>query len=144
MNYTASPTNGRQRTELLHALGAAVRKRRRRARAHAEGARPQRAGVSERFLAQLETGEGNISVARLEDVAEALGTDARLRCWTRASRLRPRRARSWPCSACGARARARSGRVARRLGVPFFELDALVAREAGMPLPTIFEMHGEA
>ncbi len=34
--------------------------------------------------------------------------------------------------------------VARRLGVPFFELDALVAREAGMPLPTIFEMHGEA
>jgi XRE family aerobic/anaerobic benzoate catabolism transcriptional regulator len=34
--------------------------------------------------------------------------------------------------------------VARRLGVPFFELDALVAREAGMPLSTIFEMHGEA
>ena len=32
------------------------------------------AGVSERFLVQLEAGEGNISVARLEDVAEALGT----------------------------------------------------------------------
>ena len=36
----------------------------------------ERAGVSERFLAQLETGEGNISVARLEDVAEALATTA--------------------------------------------------------------------
>jgi XRE family aerobic/anaerobic benzoate catabolism transcriptional regulator len=34
--------------------------------------------------------------------------------------------------------------VARRIGVPFYELDALVAREAGMPLATIFEMHGEA
>jgi XRE family aerobic/anaerobic benzoate catabolism transcriptional regulator len=34
--------------------------------------------------------------------------------------------------------------IARRLGVPFFELDALVARDAGMPLATIFEMHGEA
>jgi XRE family aerobic/anaerobic benzoate catabolism transcriptional regulator len=28
--------------------------------------------------------------------------------------------------------------------VPFVELDALVAREAGMALETIFEMHGEA
>ncbi len=35
----------------------------------------ERAGVSERFV-QLETGDGNISVARLEDVAEALGTTA--------------------------------------------------------------------
>jgi XRE family transcriptional regulator, aerobic/anaerobic benzoate catabolism transcriptional regulator len=35
-------------------------------------------------------------------------------------------------------------RVARRLRVPFVELDALVAREAGMSLDMIFEMHGEA
>jgi XRE family aerobic/anaerobic benzoate catabolism transcriptional regulator len=34
-------------------------------------------------------------------------------------------------------------RVADRLGVPFVELDALVAREAGMSLATMFEMHGE-
>src|SRR5438477_12914883 len=31
-------------------------------------------GVSVRFLAQLESGAGNISVARLADVAHALGT----------------------------------------------------------------------
>lgn len=30
-------------------------------------------GVSERFLAQLETGEGNISIIRLRDVAQAMG-----------------------------------------------------------------------
>ena len=35
-----------------------------------------RSGVSERFLAELEGGQGNISVARLQDVARALGTSA--------------------------------------------------------------------
>jgi XRE family aerobic/anaerobic benzoate catabolism transcriptional regulator len=34
--------------------------------------------------------------------------------------------------------------AARNLGVPFVELDALVAKHAGMSLPMIFEMHGEA
>jgi phytoene/squalene synthetase len=34
------------------------------------------AGVSERFLAQLEAGEGNISIIRLHHVADALGTAA--------------------------------------------------------------------
>src|SRR4051812_21174472 len=33
-------------------------------------------GVSVRFLAELEAGSGNISVARLADVAQALGTTA--------------------------------------------------------------------
>src|SRR5262249_61970982 len=34
-----------------------------------------RAGLSVRFLAQLEHGEGNISLARFADVATALGVD---------------------------------------------------------------------
>src|SRR5262245_37117010 len=34
----------------------------------------QRSGVSERFLAQLETGQGNISLVRFAEVAAALGT----------------------------------------------------------------------
>ncbi len=33
--------------------------------------------------------------------------------------------------------------VAKKLGIPFVELDALVAQEAGMTLSTIFEVHGE-
>jgi len=36
----------------------------------------QRSGVSERFLAELEGGRANISVARLQDVARALGSSA--------------------------------------------------------------------
>ncbi|WP_170126382.1 helix-turn-helix domain-containing protein [Acuticoccus yangtzensis] len=34
----------------------------------------ERSGVSERFLAQLEHGKGNISIVRLKAVADALGT----------------------------------------------------------------------
>jgi XRE family transcriptional regulator, aerobic/anaerobic benzoate catabolism transcriptional regulator len=142
MNYTASPPNDR-RTELLHSLGAAVRKRRNDLglTMKALGAS---AGVSERFLAQLETGEGNISVARLQDVAEALGTTASALLDARVDAApAPRRV----VALLGLRGAGKSTlgpEIARRLGVGFFELDALVAREAGMPLPTIFEMHGEA
>lgn len=102
----------------------------------------QRADVSERFLAQVESGDGNISVARLQDVALALGTEAAELLSTR-SLAAPERV----VALLGLRGAGKSTLgpdVARRIGVGFFELDALVAREAGMPLATIFEMHGEA
>jgi len=149
MNYTAvsrkpSPSPGsrvQKRESLLRSLGAAVRARRTdlglTMRSLAE-----RADVSERFLAQLELGEGNISVARLQDVAEALGTGA-ADLLARA----PSEGTGRVVSLLGLRGAGKSTlgpEVARRLGVPFFELDALVAREASMPLSTIFEMHGEA
>jgi XRE family aerobic/anaerobic benzoate catabolism transcriptional regulator len=109
----------------------------------------ERAGVSERFLAQLETGEGNISVARLEDVAEALATTAARLLSDAGERPRTQAAKSGaPIVALlglrGAGKSAIGARVAKKLRVPFVELDALVAREAGMSLATIFEMHGEA
>jgi XRE family aerobic/anaerobic benzoate catabolism transcriptional regulator len=63
------------REKLLHGLGAAVRARRTE-RGLTMKVLAKNAAVSERFLAQLEAGEGNISVVRLEDVAEALGTSA--------------------------------------------------------------------
>lgn len=147
MNYSADTTRGAgerstKHLELLRALGSAVRARRTelgltlRVLAH-------RAGVSERFLAQLEVGEGNISVARLQDVAEALGTSAgELLASKPGSAVRPQ-----VVALLGLRGAGKSTlgpEIARRLGMPFYELDALVAREAGMPLATIFEMHGEA
>ena len=136
----------RRRAGLLHALGRAVRERR-----ASEGLTlrvlAERAGVSERFLTQLEGGDGNISVARLQDVAEALGTSA--------AELLAARDEGAPAAAPSRRVVSLLGlrgagkttlgyEVARRLGVPFVELDALVSREAGMPVATIFEMHGEA
>lgn len=102
----------------------------------------KKTGMSERFLVQLEAGEGNISVARLEDVAEALGaTAAELLAMADRERT-PRNV----IALVGLRGAGKSsiGRaVARRLRVPFVELDELIVREAQMTLSTIFEIHGE-
>jgi XRE family aerobic/anaerobic benzoate catabolism transcriptional regulator len=146
MNYSATGSSAearsRKRGELLRALGAAVRARRNEL-ALTLRALARRADVSERFLAQLESGDGNISVARLQDVAEALGTTASELLSIQAPAVVLRKG----ISLLGLRGAGKSTlgpEVARRLSVPFFELDALVAAEAGMPLATIFEMHGEA
>jgi XRE family aerobic/anaerobic benzoate catabolism transcriptional regulator len=144
MNYTSSSARSQpdRRAELLRALGRAVR-RRRNDLGLTMKALAAAAGVSERFLAQLETGEGNISVARLQDVAEALATSASALLARVDAGPAPHRV----VALLGLRGAGKSTlgpEIARRLGVAFFELDALVAREAGMPLPTIFEMHGEA
>jgi XRE family transcriptional regulator, aerobic/anaerobic benzoate catabolism transcriptional regulator len=141
MNYSASAHD--RRAELLRSLGAAVRSRRTELGLTMR-ALGERAGVSERFLAQLEGGEGNISVARLQDVAEALGTSA---ATLLSAHPASKPAAAKVVSLLGLRGAGKSTlgpEIARRLGLPFFELDALVAREAGMPLATIFEMHGEA
>ena len=144
MNYTAtSDERSTKRSELLRALGTAVRARRTDLGLTLR-ALAARADVSERFLAQLESGEGNISVARLQDVAEALGTSAAELLAVRPAMAAPLRKVVALLGLRGAGKSTLGPEVARHLGVPFFELDALVAREAGMPLATIFEMHGEA
>jgi XRE family aerobic/anaerobic benzoate catabolism transcriptional regulator len=104
------------------------------------------AKVSERFLVQLEAGAGNISVARLEDVAEALGTTG-ADLLGRASRSPEPEARRAVLALVGLRGAGKSSigaAVAARLGVPFVELDEEIVREAQMTLSTIFEIHGEA
>ncbi len=58
--------------EFLVAMGRTVRELRER-RGMARKALSQSAGVSERYLAQLEAGEGNASVLLLRNVARALG-----------------------------------------------------------------------
>src|SRR5436305_15221869 len=73
MHYTAHMTPEHQ--VLLSAVGAAVR-RLRDDRAMTRRDLAERSGVSERFLADLEAGQGNMSVARLQDVARALGSSA--------------------------------------------------------------------
>src|SRR2546429_4098881 len=65
----------REHQVLLSAVGAAVR-RLRDERGLSRRELAGRSGVSERFPAELESGQGNISVARLQDVARALGSSA--------------------------------------------------------------------
>jgi XRE family aerobic/anaerobic benzoate catabolism transcriptional regulator len=132
-----------RRKPLLEGLGVAVRALRNE-RALTLKALATVAGVSERFLVQLEQGEGNISVARLEDVAEALGTTGA------ALLMQAGRRDGHPHTAIalvGLRGAGKSsigGALAKKLGVPFVELDEAIQREAQMTLSTIFEIHGEA
>jgi XRE family aerobic/anaerobic benzoate catabolism transcriptional regulator len=147
--------------DLLGSVGAAVRAwREQRDLTRRELAK--KSGVSERFLADLESGAGNISVGRLEDVARALGTSAGELIFSaqagvtaredllEAQRwLRARFARSGgPLIALvGLRGAGKSTigqALARELHVPFVELDSLVEKEAGLPLSALFSLHGEA
>jgi XRE family aerobic/anaerobic benzoate catabolism transcriptional regulator len=101
-----------------------------------------RADLSIRFLAQLERGQGNISLSRFADVAAALGVDM-------ADLLRPpeRKARGGHVALFGLRGAGKSTigrRLAERTDRPFVELDDLVIAAAGLSLAEIFELHGEA
>jgi XRE family aerobic/anaerobic benzoate catabolism transcriptional regulator len=65
------PEAGHRRAGLLAALGRTVRGLR-AAQGLSQQALAARAGLSPRFVAQLEAGDGNISVAKLAEVARAL------------------------------------------------------------------------
>jgi XRE family aerobic/anaerobic benzoate catabolism transcriptional regulator len=102
----------------------------------------ERSGVSERFLAQLETGQGNISLVRFAEVAAALGTTpAELLAGATGTD------HAKPIALLGVRGAGKSTvgvRLARRLGVPFVEVDKRIEQTAGLALEEIFELHGEA
>ena len=126
----------------------------------------QRSGLSERFLADLEGGHGNISVAKLQMVALALGSTAgellysaqggplfegltrdelaEAQRWIRA---RFRQASGPMVALVGLRGAGKStiGKaLSQKLSAPFVELDALVEKDAGLSLNAIFSLHGEA
>jgi XRE family aerobic/anaerobic benzoate catabolism transcriptional regulator len=97
------------------------------------------AGMSTRYISQIEAGRGNVSILRLLDLTRALGIPLH-----EALRLdRPHHL----IALIGLRGAGKStvGReVARRLRRPFAELDGLVEEEAGLRLSEIFALHGES
>ncbi len=100
-----------------------------------------KAGVSQRFLVQLEKGEGNISVVRLAEVCEAL----ELPLSTLFSGLGP----GGPpvVALVGLRGAGKStigAALARLRNIPFVELDREVESRAGMRLGELFELRGDA
>ena len=97
-----------------------------------------RTGLSERFLAQVETGLGNPSVLKLARIASVLGTSP--------ARLLEEASRGQRVALLGLRGAGKSTigvRLAARRGVPFVELDHRVEEAAGLSLREIFELHGE-
>ena len=96
-------------------------------------------GVSERYLAQLEAGEGNISVLLLRKVARAMGV-------TVESLVREEQAQEKPIALVGLRGAGKStlgAKLAEALKMPFVELDREVEKEAGAKLGEVFAMYGQ-
>lgn len=96
------------------------------------------AGLSTRYISQVESGRGNLSILRLLELTRALGVPLH-------EALKPDK---WhPIVALiGLRGAGKSsvGRdLARRLDRPFVELDGLIENEVGLGLSEIFAIHGE-
>ena len=96
-------------------------------------------GVSERYLAQLEAGQGNMSVLLLRKVARAMGVGVEhlVRADTGGER---------PIALLGLRGAGKSTlgtKLAQSLGVAFIELDREVEKEAGAQLGEVFAMYGQ-
>jgi XRE family transcriptional regulator, aerobic/anaerobic benzoate catabolism transcriptional regulator len=125
--------------DLLSELGRRVRAARSRQRLSLRelGVRSR---LSERFLAQVESGSGNISVRRLAQLARALATTA-------PALLSGPDGPSPAIALLGLRGAGKTTigrRLARRLRVPFVELDRRIEEASGLPLAEIFRLHGEA
>ena len=96
--------------------------------------------MSPRFLVQLEAGTGNISVRRLADVAQALGTTPAA-LLTADDTPRPN-----VIALLGLRGAGKTTigkRLARRRRVPFVELDKRIEQAADLSLGELFTLHGE-
>ena len=105
----------------------------------------QEAGLSVRFLARVESGDGNISVLRLHDLARALGVSAD-RLLNREDPADREVRLSRPVALVGLRGAGKSTvgpLLAGRLQVPFVEMDDSILEESGLPLDQLFELHGE-
>lgn len=125
----------------LATVGSTVRAQRER-RGWSRRELATHSGVSERFLAQLETGDGNISLRRFAEVAHALGTTPSVLL---AAADAP--ADTTPIALLGVRGAGKTAvgeALARKLGVAFVELDQQIEEAAGLPLGEVFAVHGEA
>ena len=124
---------------LLHALAVRVRAAR-EARGLTRADLARRSGVSMRFLARVESGDGNLSILRLAEIASALGLAAD-------ELLRPHPGQGPVLALVGMRGAGKSTvgpLLAHGLGVPFVEMDTLMREASGLPVDQVFELHGEA
>jgi XRE family aerobic/anaerobic benzoate catabolism transcriptional regulator len=163
---------GYEKDALLESIGARVRALRLGARLTIKEL-AERAALSSRFVMQLEAGQGNISIARLAQLADALerslqelippaSGDGSLsaQIWHLLSRCSEddlQKLRQWLVARVGAqlprfialiglRGAGKStvgAQLARRLKTEFVEVDALIEKAAGISLGELFALHGE-
>ena len=129
----------------LDAIGTAVRAQRER-RGWTRRELAAASGVSERFLGLLEGGAGNISLVRFAEVAHALGTTPSV-LLAAADAQTADGATARPIALLGVRGAGKStvgALLAKKLAVPFVELDQEIEAAAGLALADVFAVHGEA
>ena len=125
---------------LLETLGQRARDLR-QARGLTLRALAESSGLSTRFLMDVESGRANISVRHLAQLAEALQTTPG-ELITMSGH--PKHAK--PIALLGLRGAGKTSigkRLARRMHVPFVELDRKIEERAGLALGEIFSLHGE-
>ena len=134
-----APLSGRaQDAAYLSQLGGRVREWR-SSHGMTRKALAEASGISERYLAQLESGAGNISILLLRKVARAMAVPVE-------SLVREGAAEARPIALLGLRGAGKStlgARLAEALDVPFVELDREVEKEAGAALGEVFSMYGQ-
>jgi XRE family aerobic/anaerobic benzoate catabolism transcriptional regulator len=160
-------------SHLLERVGARVR-RLRKAQGVTVRALAEAAGLSPRFIAQLEAGQANIAISRLAGVAKALGVSpGRLldernsdnqalltiqerlegcdgqtlhRCMQALDMVLGDEGRT-AVALVGLRGAGKSTVgpvVAKKMSMPFVELDSEIEAAAGLTLSEIFALHGES
>ncbi len=103
------------------------------------------AALSERFVASVEAGKANISVLRLDQLAQALGTRPAVLLADDTPVAAATGATQRLVALLGLRGAGKTAvgqRAAARLGIPFIELDQCVVERSGMELSELFALHG--
>lgn len=140
MNATASLRTHTEDDAFLALLGDRVRSWRESHRITRK-ALALSSGVSERYLAQLESGQGNMSILLLRQLAHAMQVP--VEDLVRDEPGVPRRDRIALVGLRGAGKSSLGAKLAADLEMPFIELDREIEREAGTPLSELFGMYGQ-
>ena len=127
--------------QFLTALGKRVRELREH-RGMSRKTLAREANVSERYLGQLESGEGNISIILLRHIATAFTLPL--------SNILPqeqeRKNSHLRIALIGLRGAGKTSlgvRLAQDLQAPFIELDQEIEQETGLPLSELFTLYGQ-
>jgi XRE family aerobic/anaerobic benzoate catabolism transcriptional regulator len=154
--------------QFLRAFGERIRGERAR-RGMSRKLLADHAGISERYLTQLESGKGNVSIVLLRHIAAALGvplirlvadeplspemeflarlTPAQLKdVYASLTAAEANTSRTQRIALVGLRGAGKTtlgAAAAKKLRVPFFELDREVERLSGTSLGAMIEMYGQ-
>jgi XRE family aerobic/anaerobic benzoate catabolism transcriptional regulator len=129
--------------QFLAALGRRVRELRER-QGLTRKFLAQQADVSERYLGQLESGDGNVSIVLLRRIASALDVGLRDMLPDEHGEAHVRRHRIALIGLRGAGKTALGSMLAAALSVPFIELDREIEHDMGLPVSEIFTLYGQA